>query len=133
MTPIDRSNYPGIPEDFPIEPQTVALTGAQPKLSLVQHGEDYYATGTSPQEVQEDYEEMVDLANQVMVFVRKNAFTTQEALDAFLQREAMVMQMNYGIRAIHTEWVMKRVRLLLREAGHPASMDSDGPSSKEAR
>ena len=133
MTSIDRSNYPGIPEDFPIEPQAVALTGAQPKLSLVQHGEDYYATGTSPQEVQEDYEEMVDLANQVMVFVRKNAFTTQEALDAFLKREAMVMQMNYGIRVIHTDWVMKRVRLLLREAGHPASIDSDAPSSKEAR
>ena len=68
-----------------------------------------------------------------MVFVRKNAFTTQEALDAFLQREAMVMQINYGIRAIHTEWVMKRVRQLIKEAGHPASMDSEVSLSKKPR
>lgn len=116
MAHIDRSNYPGIPEDFPIEAQAVGLTGVQPKLSLVKHGEEYYAAGTSPQEVQEDYEEMVDLANQVMVHVRKNAITSKEALDSFLQREAMVMQMNYGIRAIHTEWVMKRVRAGLSAA-----------------
>jgi len=34
MATIDRSNYPGIPEDFPIEAVSFALPGAQAKLSV---------------------------------------------------------------------------------------------------
>lgn len=129
MSTIDRSHYPGIPEDFPIEALPFALPGDQPKLSVVKQGERYYATGTSPKEVQDDYESMLDLANQVVAYVHQNDLSTQEALDAFLKQESMVMQMHYGIRAIHADWVMKRVRQLLREAGHPASPDSASTSS----
>lgn len=120
MSTIDRSLYPGIPDDFPIEAQSFALPGAQRKFSVVKQGERFYATGTSPQEVQEDYESMLDLANQVMAYVQKNELSTREALESFLSRESMVMQMHYGIRQRHAEWVMKRVRVLLHEAGHPA-------------
>jgi len=74
--------------------------------------------------VQEDYAEMVDLADQVITYVHKNQFTSREVLDAFLNRESQIMQLHYSIRAIHTEWVMKRVRQLLQEAGHPAIAES---------
>ena len=120
MSTIDRSNYPCIPEDFPIEALPFALSGAQLKLSVVKQGERYYATGTSPQEVQEDYESMLDLAQQVVAYVQKKGISTPEALDQFLNQESMVMQMHYGIRPRHAEWVIQRVRQLLQEAGHGA-------------
>ncbi len=131
MSTIDRSNYPGIPEEFPIEALPFALPGAQLKLSVVKQGERYYPTGTSPQEVQEDYESMLDLANQVVAYVHQNDLSTKEALDAFLTQESMVMQMHYGIRPRHAEWVMKQVRVLLKDTGHPAVADSaSNPSSQ---
>lgn len=131
MSTIDRSNYPGIPEDFPIEALPFALPGAQPKLSVVKQGERFYATGTSPKEVQEDYESMLDLAQQVMAYVQQKDLTTPETLDTFLNQESMVMQMHYGIRPRHAEWVIKRVRQLLQEAGHGALPDGSGTHSTE--
>jgi len=129
MSTIDRSNYPGIPDDFPIAALPVTLPGAQPKLSVVKVGERFYPLGTSPREVQEDYASMLDLANQVVAYVHQNELTTQTALDEFLKQESMVMQMHFGVRAIHADWVVKQVRQLLREAGHPGSLESTSTSS----
>lgn len=132
MSTIDRSNYPGIPEDFPIEALPFALPGVQPKLSVVKQGERFYATGTSPQEVQEDYESMLDLANQVVAYVYQKDLSTKKALDDFLNQESMVMQMHYGIRPRHAEWVMKQVHVLLKNSCHAAGADSsNNPSSQD--
>jgi hypothetical protein len=49
--PIDRANYPGVPEDFPVTAVLSAIAGAQPKMNLVEEGGKFYAPGTSPSEV----------------------------------------------------------------------------------
>jgi hypothetical protein len=54
MSTIERSNYPDMPEDLQIEALPFGLQGVQLKFSVVRQGERFYATGTSPQEVQDD-------------------------------------------------------------------------------
>lgn len=126
MSTIDRSLYPGIPEDFPIVAQSFALAGSQPKLNLVEHDDNYYAAGTSPPEVLQDYEVMRDLAQQMVAFSISKGETNPDALARMLSKESMDMQFHYGFHPAHVAWVMARVRTLLQEAGHPAA-DSDFP------
>lgn len=117
MVTVHRADYPGIPEDFPIEVQHIAVAGVRPKLRLIQQGETYYAPGTSPEEVQRDYAEMADLALQVVAHCNARNLETQHELDALLARELQVMQMHFGIRPSHAAWVMSRVLALLQEQG----------------
>ncbi len=117
MVTIRRADYPGIPEDFPIEVQDIAIAGVRPKLRLLKQGETYYAPGTSPEEVQQDYAEMVDLALQVVAHCNSRNLKTQSELDVLLARESQVMQMHFGIRPSHAAWVMSRVHALLQEQG----------------
>ncbi len=68
---IDRSLYPGVPEDFPIGAMQSALGGVQPKLSMVQEDGRYYAVGTSPSEVHEAYEVCEDLVQQMVPYCQR--------------------------------------------------------------
>jgi hypothetical protein len=68
---IDRSLYPGVPEDFPITAAMSALGGVQPKLSMVEDGGRYYAVGTSPSEVREAYEVCEDLVQQMIPYCKR--------------------------------------------------------------
>lgn len=44
---IDRANYPGVPEDFPVTAVPSAVAGAQPKMNLVEEGVKFYVPRTS--------------------------------------------------------------------------------------
>ncbi len=68
---LDRSNYPGVPEDFPITPTISALAGAQPKLSLVEEGGKYYSVGTSPSEVRASFDVCEDLVEQLVPYCQR--------------------------------------------------------------
>jgi hypothetical protein len=107
---IDRNNYPGIPEDFPIEAVHFALAGTQAKLNLVKEGGKYYASGTSPTEVLDDYLEMRDLVPQVLDYCQGEMANTNKTLDALLAQEEQNMVHHYRFRAIHVNWVIAKVR-----------------------
>lgn len=69
--PIDRSHYPGIPEDFPIEAATFSLAGTQPKLNLVEENGKFYQVGTSPTQVQEAFDMCNDLVVQMTPYCQR--------------------------------------------------------------
>lgn len=48
---MNRTNYPGVPDDFPVTATVAAVSGAQPKMNLVEEGGRFYAPGMSPGEV----------------------------------------------------------------------------------
>ena len=60
---IDRSHYPGVPDDFPIQATPSGLAGAQPKMDLVEEDGKYYVLGTSPAEVLEIFQMCDDLVD----------------------------------------------------------------------
>lgn len=69
--PIDRTDYPQIPRDFPITPTTYAVSGAQPKLSLVQENGKFYAPETSPSQVLNAFEICKDLVTQMVPYCQR--------------------------------------------------------------
>lgn len=83
---IDRANYPGVPEDFPVSSVLSAIGGARPKLNLVEEDGKYYSPGTSPSEVTAAFEMCDDLVTQMIAYCRRklaiyegNAETTVKA------------------------------------------------------
>lgn len=114
---IDRKNYPGIPEDFPIEVQEFALPGVQLKLNLVQQGDKLYAAGMSPHEVRDDYDAMTDLVRQVMAYCKGAPLKTTSEFDEMLARESQILTSQFHVRPAYVTWVMARVRAQLKEDG----------------
>lgn len=69
--PIDRSNYPGVPDDFPVAATPSALSGAQPKMSLIEENGKFYAPGTSPSEVLTAFQVCKDLVSQMAAYCQR--------------------------------------------------------------
>ena len=69
--PTDHPKYPGVPIDFPVNPIQAALTGAQPKVNLVEEDGYCYASGTAPSEVSEIFQTCEDLAQQFVAYCRE--------------------------------------------------------------
>jgi len=123
MSTIDRSHYPGIPADFPVdfavEAHAFAPTGVQAPL---QPGQE---------EVQDDYEAMLELSRQQMAVLSALQLPDADALEIAIARESQMLKSYYGIWPAHVDWVMNRVRLLLKEAGHPAALQTPGTSTHQ--
>ncbi len=130
---IDRKNYPGIPEDFPIEAQEFALPGVQLKLSLVQQGDKLYAAGMSPHEVREDYEAMTDLVRQVIAYCKGAPLKTTGDLDEMLARESQILTSEFHVRPAYVAWVMDRVRAQLKEDGLDPGDSHQSPPPPDAQ
>lgn len=69
---VDRSIYSGVPADFPIAAIPSALSGAHPKMSLVEEDGKFYAPGTSPSQVASAFEVCEDLVVQMVPTVNAN-------------------------------------------------------------
>lgn len=69
--PIDRTNYPGVPDDFPVSPTLSALSGAQLKISLIEEDGKFYAPGTTPAEVLAAFDVCEDLAPQMAAYCQR--------------------------------------------------------------
>jgi len=119
MSTIDRSYYPGIPADFPIEVHAFAPASVQTPLQR------------SQEEVQDDYEAMLELSRQQMAVLSALQLADADALEIAIARESQMLKCYYGIWPAHVDWVMNRVRLLLKEAGHPAALQTPGTSTHQ--
>lgn len=70
--PTHEETYPGIPADFPIGSHPSALAGAQPKLVVVLAADgNFYAPGTTPEQVRADYENCIDLQQQMVSYCQR--------------------------------------------------------------
>lgn len=111
--PINRANYPGIPDDFPIEVPGFSLSGAQPKLNLVEEQGKYYQAGTSPREVQDAYAGCDDLARQVLAYCTQALRQPNSSLKVLLLQEIQTLVQIYGVPASQAHWIAARVRALM--------------------
>ena len=111
--PFDSSKYPGIPEKFPIEPRLVSISGAQPKVALVEEDGIYYQEGTSPLEVLEAYEMCEDLAQQFVPYCLKKEAAGFGTHHEILRRvHDSLLQKDWCSKA-QSAWVVERTALLL--------------------
>lgn len=110
---INRDNYPNIPSDFPIEVKHSALSGAQPKLSLVEENGKYYAPGTSPSEVAELYDICEDLAQQSVAYCNRKIFELSLTREQVIVRLLQGLYQKQWVAPIHSKWIAVRTRHLL--------------------
>ena len=104
-----------VPMDFPAQPRSAALSGANPKFALVSYGGKYYEPGTAPPEVLSRWEVAEDLAHQ---FVERCRITEKgkyahlsrrEILQQYLDR---LLQAGWGTDS-DMRWVIRRAAVIL--------------------
>ena len=105
---INRSQYPGVPDDFPIEEVLGSLSGTQPKLSLVKEGGNYYRTGTSPSEVQETLEFCLDLQLQLANYCERKARLGQDPQVLLRHVYKYLLQNDWCHRA-QSRWICAQI------------------------
>ena len=104
-----------IPEDFPPGSAILgSLSGAQPKLALVEVNGRFYAEGQTPQEVQQQYELCEDLAHQGAAYCqRKMAEKVVATEAAALERLFLGLQGKDWCSSEQKVWIVRRVAALL--------------------
>ena len=107
-TELDRSLYPGVPEDFPIEWEQGAVSGAQPKLLLVKEGERFYRSGTAPTQVQEALEICLDLQQQLTDHCIKKSALGQEPHALLINVYKFLVQKDWCHRA-QSRWICVQI------------------------
>jgi hypothetical protein len=113
MTEKDITPPTNIPEDFPVRGTTVAITGAQPKLALVEVEGQYYPEGATPEDRRAQYEMCEDLAHQGVVYCqRKLAEGVVADPTAALKRLHTGLQGKDWCSAEQTVWIVRRVAAL---------------------
>jgi hypothetical protein len=114
MTEKDITPPTNIPEDFPVRGTTVAITGAQPKLALVEVEGRYYPEGATPEDRRAQYEMCEDLAHQGVVYCqRKLAEGVAADPTAALERLHKGLQDKHWCSAEQNLWIVRRVAMLL--------------------
>ena len=103
-----------IPEDFPPGSAILgSLSGAQPKLALVEVNGRFYAEGQTPQEVQQQYELCEDLAHQGAAYCqRKLAEGVVDSPAAALERLFLGLRAKDWCSAEQKIWIVRRVSSL---------------------
>lgn len=105
----NREHYPGVPDDFPVNTSLSAVSGVQPKMSLIEEDGRFYALGASPSEVLAAFQMCEDLVPQMASYCLRK-------LPAFAgDQEATVRAAFQGLLSkrwctpAQSEWVMQKV------------------------
>lgn len=106
---IDRSIYSGIPADFPIAAIPSALSGAHPKMSLVEEDGKFYAPGTSPSEVAAAFEVCEDLVAQPIPYCERKLASFQGDQEATLRAVFRSLLGKKWCTDLQSEWIVRRV------------------------
>jgi len=106
---MDRANYPGVTEDFPVTAVVSAVAGSQPKVSLVEEGGKFYALGTSPSEVMAAFQVCDDLVSQMVPYCQRKLATyggNQEATVTAALKGLLAKRWCTDAQCV---WIMHRV------------------------
>jgi len=106
---IDRANYPGVPEDFPVTAVPSAVAGAQPKMNLVEEGGKFYALGTSPGEVIAAFQMCDDLVSQMVPYCQRKLATYEGNQEATVKAALKGMLAKRWCTDAQCVWIMRRV------------------------
>ena len=106
---IDRANYPGVPEDFPVTASPSAITGVQPKMSLVEEGGKFYAPGTSPSEVVAAFQMCDDLVSQMVPYCERKLATFEGNQEATVKAALKGLLAKRWCTDAQSVWILRRV------------------------
>ena len=106
---IDRANYPGVPEDFPVAAVPSAVAGAQPKMNLVEEGGKLYAPGTSPGEVMAAFQMCDDLVSQMVPYCQRKLATYEGNQEATVTAALKGLLAKRWCTDAQCVWIMRRV------------------------
>lgn len=126
MTEKDIAPSTNIPEDFPARVTVASISGAQPKLALVEVEGRYYPEGATLDDRRAQYEMCEDLAHQGVVYCqRKLAEGVVADPAAALKRLHKGLQGKDWCSAQQNVWIVRRVAILLSWPGpEPLSLDT---------
>lgn len=105
---IDRSIYSGIPADFPIAAIPSALSGAHPKMSLIEEDGKFYASGTSPSEVATAFEVCEDLVLQMVPYCERKLAAFHGDQEATLRAAFRGLLSKNWCTDLQSEWIVSK-------------------------
>lgn len=105
---VDRSIYSGIPADFPIAAIPSALSGAHPKMSLIEEDGKFYAPGTSPSEVATAFEVCEDLVVQMVPYCERKLAAFQGDQEATLRAVFRSLLSKNWCTDLQSEWIVQK-------------------------
>ena len=106
-----------VPSDFPREPLSGGVSGAQPKLLAKKVG-DKYLVGMTDEEWEERYEICVDLSQQLILYCqRKQAEKPEWSIGDILCKTIQgIRSKNWDLSEAEIIWTMERVAQGLHSA-----------------
>lgn len=107
--PTDRNNYPGIPGDFPVGPTLSALSGAYPKMSLIEEDGKFYSPGTTPSEVRAVFEICKDLVPQMVAYCERKLPEFDGKQQATIRAAFQGLLSKHWCSPEQCKWIMKKV------------------------
>lgn len=105
---IDRSVYSGVPADFPIAAIPSALSGANPKMSVVEEDGKFYTPGTSPSEVAAAFEVCADLVVQMVPYCERKLASFQGDQEATLRAVFRSLVNKKWCTDLQSEWIVRK-------------------------
>ena len=120
---IDRTNYPGVPNDFPIAAVPSAISGAQPKLGLVEEHGKFYAPGTSPSEVVATFHMCADLVSQMVPYCQRKLAIFEGNQEATVKAALKGLLAKRWCSDAQCVWIMRRVAQELQWPLHESALD----------
>lgn len=113
----DGMTHRQVPDDFPREPDSGAVTGAQPKI-LVRKVDGRYQTALTDEELRGRYDACEDLAAQLSEYALRKIATSGLAPDVALSQaeKGLRLKVNadqWDLSQREVCWVVQRMRQLL--------------------
>lgn len=98
------------PLDFPRQQSFSALSGAQPKLSVVKIDGRYYLDQPDEDEIYQRYDVCADLVNQLIAYCERKK-QPSHSWEALLNAVAhSLSQKPWGLNAEENAWIMKKLQ-----------------------
>lgn len=105
----NRENYPGVPADFPVHATLSAVSGVQPKLSLIEEDGRFYAHGTSPSEVLAAFKMSEDLVLQMVAYCERKLPAFEGDHEATVKTAFQGLLSKRWCPPAQCEWIMRKV------------------------
>lgn len=106
---IDRAQYPGVSDDFPVTEIPSAISGAQPKMSLVAEGGRFYIPGTSPSEVLAAFLMCEDLVSQMVPYCQRKLAAFEGNQEATVKAVLKGLRVKRWCSDAQCVWIMRKV------------------------
>lgn len=105
----NREHYPGVPDHFPVNASLSAVSGVQPKMSLIEEDGRFYAPGASPSEVLAAFQMCEDLVPQVASYCLRKLPEFSGDQEATARAAFQGLLSKRWCSPAQCEWIMRKV------------------------